>query len=84
MTHRILNWLLAAAVIAAWMTMAASFDKKRFEGDERHEKAVEARFARAAQEVCGPNSTWRETNHKGEIVCLTKRNQPTKTAMVTK
>ena len=83
MTHRILNWVLAAAVIAGWLTMASHFDQKRFEGDERHEAAA-VRFARAAQEVCGPNATWRETTHKGEVVCLTKRNQPTKTAMVTK
>lgn len=84
MTHRIFNWALAAAVIAGWLTMAAHFDQKRFEGEQRHEKAVEARFARAAQEICGTNATWRETTHKGEVVCLTKRNQPTKTAMVTK
>jgi len=82
--HRILNMALAAAVITGWMAMAAHMDAKKFEGDQRHEKSLSAdfRFARAAREICGENASWRETNHRGEIVCLNKRGSTTKTTRV--
>jgi len=84
MKHRILNWTLAAAVITGWMALAAHFDQQRFEGDARHQASLSAelRFARAAQQICGENASWRETNHRNEIVCLTKHGKPTKKAQV--
>ncbi len=52
------NTMLAMCVIAAWMYMAAAFDTRRLEGDQRHfaDKQVEKRKQAAAQRLCGNGS----------------------------
>jgi len=82
--HRILNALLAVAVVSAWLYLAANFDREAAEGDTRHQAGLSAelRFARAAQAVCGPNAGWSETTTRGQIVCKTKRGHKTMTAQV--
>ena len=87
-THRILNALLAVFVVSAWLYLAANFDRETAEGDARHQAGLpalsaEARFARAAQAICGPNAGWSETTTRGQIVCKTKRGHKTLTAQVT-
>lgn len=82
--HRVLNWMLAIAVVGTWSILIANFDREAEQGDARHQAglAEELRFARAAQAVCGPNAGWSETTHKGQIVCKTKRGHKTMTAQV--
>jgi hypothetical protein len=82
--HRILNIVLAAFVVGAWLYLAANFDREAEQGDTRHQAglAEDLRFARAAQALCGPNAAWSETTHKGQIVCKTKRGHKTITAKV--
>lgn len=55
-THRILNIALAVAVVAAWMVLAAMFDKQLFDGEQRHnaQSEVAQRKQLAALKICGP------------------------------
>lgn len=39
------------------------------------EQRVQERFEKAAQEACGPNAAWRETDNAGEIVCVSKKGK---------
>ena len=84
MTKNIINWALAAAVITGWMALAAHFDQQRFEGDSRHQDSMSAdlRFARAAQQICGENAVWRETDQRGQIVCISKHGKAGKKVQV--
>jgi hypothetical protein len=84
-THRILNALLAVFVVAAWLYLAANFDRAALEGDARHQAdlSAEQRFARAAAAMCGgENATW-ELLADGTVQCRTKRGAKTITAQVT-
>ena len=49
---------------------------------QQNSSAAQARFARAAQAVCGANASWAETGTMGEVVCKTKRGHKTITAEV--
>jgi len=83
-THRILNAALALFVVAAWMFLAANFDREVIEGDARHQAGLSAelRFARAAAALCGgENASW-ELLGDGSIQCRTKRGAKTITAQV--
>lgn len=84
-THRILNVALAIAVTAAWLYLAANFDREAAEGDARHQAglASELRFAKAAAALCGgENAAW-ELLADGSVQCRTKRGHKTMTAQVT-
>lgn len=83
-THRILNWLLAVAVIGTWLLLAAHFDADIEQGDQRHQAglAAELRFARAAAVMCGgENAVW-DLLADGSVQCKTKRGAKTITAQV--
>jgi hypothetical protein len=83
-THRILNVLLAVFVAAAWLYLAANFDREAIEGDTRHQAGLSAelRFARAAAALCGgENASW-ELLADGSVQCKTKRGHKTITAQV--
>ncbi len=83
-THRILNTLLAVLVAAAWLYLAANFDREVIEGDARHQAGLSAelRFARAAAALCGgENASW-QLLADGAVQCKTKRGAKTITAQV--
>ena len=82
-THRILNVALAIAVTAAWLYLAANFDREAEQGDTRHQAGLSAelRFAKAATALCGQNAAW-ELLADGSVQCRTKRGAKTITAQV--
>lgn len=82
--HRILNALLAAFVVSAWLYLAANFDAEAEQGDTRHQAglAEEQRFARAAQAVCGGENAGWDLLADGSVQCRTKRGHKTITARV--
>lgn len=45
--------------------------------EEAIKQAQQARFERAAREVCGENASWALTQGKNEIVCKTRRGHRT-------
>lgn len=57
--RRSLNIVLAIAAVAAWVVLAAMFDKQLFEGDQRHnaQREVQQRKQLAALKICGPGGT---------------------------
>ena len=84
-THRILNALLAVAVVGAWLYLIAHFDAEAERGDARHQAGLSAelRFARAAAAICGgENASW-ELLDDGAVQCRTKRGHKTIMAQVT-
>ena len=82
--HRILNTMLAAFVIAAWMFLAANFDREAGEQDTSAQAvAAEAqRFERAARAICGGENANVELLANGSVQCRTKRGAKTITAQV--
>ncbi len=85
MTHRLINWALAglAALIMSSAYLLdgpsdhqAAIDTAAAERAARREVLAEARFARAAQRVCGENAAW-QLREDGAVQCLTKRGHRT-------
>lgn len=42
-------------------------------------EAADARFERAAREICGQNATWKHGDRPGSIICMTRRGHVTRT-----
>ena len=61
----------------------AAIDSAAAQRDARQALLAEARFARAAQALCGENAGWQRRDD-GALQCLTKRGHKTITAQVTK
>jgi hypothetical protein len=81
MTHRLINLTLFVGLIVSLAYIGPSLDDNGPEHaiavEELAKQRQQARFEKAAQEVCGPNASYRLTHKQGEIVCLTKRNHAT-------
>lgn len=45
--------------------------------EEAIKQAQQARFERAAREVCGENASWALTHVQGQIICKTRRGHKT-------
>lgn len=82
--HRILDWLLAIAVVGTWLILIANFDREAEQGDTRHQAGLSAelRFARAAQAMCGGENAGWDLLPDGAVQCRTKRGHKTITAQV--
>lgn len=84
-THRIINWSLAALVAmvlsSAWL-LDAPLERNTEQGaglallDALHREAAQARFDKAAAQICGPNAGWIEQSD-GAIRCTLKNGKPT-------
>jgi hypothetical protein len=59
----------------------AALDTADAERDARQAVLAEARFARAAQQICGENAGW-QLRADGALQCTTKRGHKTITAKV--
>jgi hypothetical protein len=83
-TKRLINILLAIAVVVAWLYLIANFDRETIEGDQRHQAGLSAelRFARAAAAVCGGENAHWDLLADGSVQCRTKRGHKTITAQV--
>jgi len=45
--------------------------------DAMVQQRQQARFEKAAQDICGPNSAYRLTENDKEIICMTKKGRVT-------
>ena len=63
---------------------ALDIEDRGYEHEVAHEEMrkqdAQARFERAAQEVCGPNAAYRLTDTAGQILCTSKKGRKTKEA----
>lgn len=86
MTHRLLNIGLFCFILVSLAYIGPALDDHGAEHEvakqELAKQRQQARFERAAQEVCGPNAAYRLTHKQGEIICLTKRNHQTKVSQL--
>lgn len=85
---RTINWLLAMALVALLACVGPTIDDHSLERaqadslqDSIKAEAVQARFERAAQAICGSNAAWLDLGG-GTIQCLTHRGYKTTVAQV--
>jgi hypothetical protein len=80
MRHTAINVALFCGILAA-MVGIQHLDSKGYEHEvareEMAKQAREARFERAAREVCGENGSYTVTSGTNQIVCKTKRGHKT-------
>lgn len=87
-----INWLLAlilaALLSSAWLLDRPLIDdhsSERAQADSLQDaikaEAVQARFAKAAQAICGSNAAWADLGN-GAVQCLTHRGHKTTVAQV--
>lgn len=88
MKHSLINIALFAGFMAAMVGIQAlpGADDHGYEHEVAREELTkqqrEERFAKAAQEVCGPNAAWKLTHKHGEVICMNKRGRQTKVAQL--
>lgn len=85
MKHTLINIALFCGIVGCMVGIQAIDDNSAEHEVAKQELAKQrqqARFERAAQEVCGPNAAYRLTHKQGEIICLTKRNHQTKVSQL--
>jgi hypothetical protein len=83
--NNIINWTLAVAVAAVLSTaylldgpsdIQAAQDAAADAQATQAEQKAQARFERAAQQMCGENSGWTKLEN-GSVQCFTKRGHKT-------
>lgn len=81
MAHRLINIALFIGIIVSLAYVGPTIDNHGEEHEvarqELAKQRQQERFEAAAQEVCGPNASYRLTHKQGEVICLTKRNHRT-------
>lgn len=89
--NHLLNWCLAGVAALVLSTAylldgpsdyQAAIDSAAAQRDARQALLAEARFAKAAQAVCGENAGW-QLRADGAVQCTTKRGHKTIVARVT-
>lgn len=85
---RVINWLLALALVALLAGVGPAIDDhsaERAQADSLQDsikaEAAQARFAKAAQAICGDNAAWLDLGG-GAVQCLTHRGRKTIVAQV--
>ena len=85
MKHTLINMAIFAGIMAAMVGIQGvdnNGPEQEIAKQELAKQRQQERFDKAAQEVCGENSSYRLTHKQGEIICLTKRNHKTKVAQL--
>lgn len=83
-------FVAAVAVLLAWLGPDLDIDDHSAERDQADEilaaqrqAQVQARYDRALQDICGPQSPWREIS-PGVVQCTDRAGKPTTTVSVIK
>ena len=85
MTHRLINWLLALAIIVTYVAMqyidgpadhSAEQAQAASLADAIKSEAADARFARAAASLCGANAAAQDLGN-GVVQCRTHQGRKT-------
>lgn len=88
--NTLINWTLAGLTALVLSTAylldgpsdhQAAIDTAAAERDAQRAAVAEAKFARAAQAMCGENAGW-QLRADGAVQCLTKRGHKTSVAVV--
>ena len=88
--NTLINWTLAGLTALVLSTAylldgptdhQAAIDTAAAERDAQRAAVAEAKFARAAQSMCGENAGW-QLRADGAVQCLTKRGHKTSVAVV--
>jgi hypothetical protein len=83
--HRLINWLLALAIIAVYVAMqyidgptdhSAEQAQAASLADAIKTEAADARFARAAAVLCGPNAAAQDLGNS-QVQCRTHKGRKT-------
>ena len=89
--HRLTNWVLALLVVSLYPLMATLEARSERRIATTHEQdlqtaikneATQARFERAASEICGQNAGWQLVDDTRTIQCTTKRGFKTRKAVL--